>query len=83
MTKQEFTEQLRAKLQGLPEAELEERLLFYSEMIDDRIEEGESESEAISAIGNIDEIAEQILSDIPLTKLVKEKVKILKKEFLI
>ncbi len=40
MTKQEFIAELRKGLSGLPKKELEERLTFYSEMIDDRMEEG-------------------------------------------
>ena len=75
MNKQEFITQLRAKLSGLPTQDVEERLAFYSEMIDDRMEEGLSEEEAVTAIGTVDEIAEQIVADLPLTKLVKEKIK--------
>ena len=40
MTKNEFLEQLRRGLSGLPMEDIDERLNFYSEMIDDRIEEG-------------------------------------------
>lgn len=75
MTKLEFLEQLRAGLSGLPQEDIEERLSFYSEMIDDRIEEGLLEEEAINEIGNVDEIVAQIIADTPLTKLVKEKIK--------
>lgn len=75
MNKQEFLTQLRKGLSGLPQEDIEERLTFYSEMIDDRIEEGLSEQEAVSAIGTVDAIITQILADTPLTKLVKEKVK--------
>lgn len=75
MNKQEFLTQLRKGLSGLPQEDIEERLTFYSEMIDDRIEEGLSEYEAVSAIGTVDAIITQILADTPLTKLVKEKVK--------
>lgn len=75
MNKQEFLEYLRKGLSGLPQEDIEERLTFYSEMIDDRIEEGLSELEAVSAIGTVDAIITQILSDTPLTKLVKEKAK--------
>lgn len=75
MGKQEFLVQLRKGLSGLPQEDIEERLTFYSEMIDDRMEEGLSESEAVSAIGTVDAIITQILSDTPLTKLVKEKAK--------
>lgn len=75
MSKQEFLEQLKNKLNGLPESEINEHLSFYSEMIDDRIEEGFTEEEAVLQIGSIDEIVSQILSDIPLSDLIKEKVK--------
>ena len=46
MLKNEFMEQLRSRLVGLPSQEVEERLGFYSEMIDDRIEDGLTEEEA-------------------------------------
>ena len=75
MTKQEFISELESKLAGLPYKEASERIGFYSEMIDDRIEEGLSEEEAVADIGTADEIASQIVSEIPLTKLVTNKVK--------
>lgn len=75
MNKQEFLAQLRKGLSGLPQEDIEERLTFYSEMIDDRIEEGLPDSEAVSEIGSVDTIVTQIFADTPLTKLVKERVK--------
>ncbi len=42
-------------------------------MIDDRVEEGLTEEEAISEIGTVNEILSQIIEEIPLSKLVKEK----------
>ena len=75
MNKQEFLDCLRKGLSSLPQEDIEERLKFYSEMIDDRIEEGLSEMEAVSAIGTADAIITQVLADTPLTKLVKEKAK--------
>lgn len=75
MNKKEFFAQLRQGLAGLPQAELDERLLFYSEMIEDRIEEGASEEEAVAAVGSVDEIIAQIVGEIPLATLVKEKIK--------
>lgn len=75
MNKQEFLSELRKRLSGLPKYDVDERLGFYSEMIDDRIEEGLSEEDAVSEIGSVDEVASQIVSDIPLSKLVKEKIK--------
>ena len=62
-------------LSGLPREDREERLSFYSEMIDDRIEEGLSEEEAVSAVGKIEDIVSQVIADTPLTKLAKERIK--------
>lgn len=75
MTKREFIAQLREKLSGLPQTDIEERVIFYGEMIDDRMEEGLSEEEAVSEIGNIDDIVSQTVSDTPITKRAKEKIK--------
>ncbi len=74
MNKQDFLAQLRTGLAGLPQADLEDRLMFYEEMIDDRIEEGCLEEEAVSEIGPIEGVISQIVSEIPLMKLVKEKI---------
>ncbi len=51
MSKQEFLAQLKDGLSGLPQSDIEERVAFYEEMIDDRIEEGLSEEQAVSEIG--------------------------------
>lgn len=79
MNKQEFLGELGRRLCGLPSEEIEQRLEFYSEMIDDKIEEGAEEEEAVSALGDVSEIAAQIKADVPLAKLVKEKIKPKKK----
>ncbi|MBQ4602593.1 MAG: DUF1700 domain-containing protein [Clostridia bacterium] len=79
MNKTEFLDALRKALSGLPNDEVDQRLEFYSEMIDDRIEDGLSECEAVSDIGSIDEIVDQITADIPLGRLVKERIKTKKK----
>lgn len=75
MRKQEFLAELEAKLFGLPQDDIGERLTFYSEMIDDRMEEGLSEEAAVSEIGSVDEIVSQIVAEASFTKIVKEKVK--------
>lgn len=74
MNKQEFLNNLKIKLLGLPKEEVEERLNFYSEMIEDRIEDGLSEEDAILDIGSIDEITAQIISEIPIMKIAKERI---------
>mgnify|MGYP003295524098 CR=1 FL=1 len=63
MTKLRFLMTLRDCLSDLTGDEVEERLRFYSEMIEDRMEEGLSEAEAVSAVGSVDEIAAQIMAE--------------------
>lgn len=75
MGKQEFLAQLRKGLSGLPQDDIEERLTFYSEMLEDRIEEGFSEEEAVSAAGSVNEIVAHSVADIPLAKIAKEKMR--------
>ncbi len=75
MTKLKFLDELKKALCGLPSEDIQKSLEFYSEMIDDKIEDGLLEEDAVSQIGNIEDIAKQILSDIPITKLVKQKIK--------
>ena len=65
MTKQEFLDRLQAGLLELTESDAQERLTFYSEAIDDRVEEGLSEQEAVAQIGDVQEIVASILSEIP------------------
>ena len=55
MNKREFLSNLRKRLSKLPKREIDERVRFYEEMINDYIEEGVSEEEAVEKIGAIDE----------------------------
>ncbi len=75
MNKIEFLFGLEKKLQPLPDAERQQSLEYYSEIIDDHMDDGMTEEAAVAACGNINEIAEQIIVDTPLTKLVKQKTK--------
>ena len=75
MSKEAFLAALRERLSGFPRDDIEERILFYEEMIDERIEDGMPEEEAVAAVGSPDEISRQIMSEIPLSKLVMNKVK--------
>lgn len=75
MTKQEFLASLREGLRGLPPADIEERIAFYDEMIDDRMEEGLTEEEALAEMGSVESVIAQITAETPLVKLVKEKVR--------
>ena len=74
MTKQEFLSTLEVKLSNLPRKDTAERIKFYEEMIDDRVEDGLSEEEAIAELGTVDEIYEQFVKELPLLKIIKERV---------
>ena len=55
--------ELEKKLSVLSQEDIEEQLTFYCEMIEDRVEEGISEEEAVAQIGTVEDIAGQILSE--------------------
>lgn len=77
MSKQEFLARLRKGLSVLPREDIEQRLIFYSEMIEDRMEEGLSEEETVFAAGNVDEIIAQVVAETsfgkPASKTVEPK----------
>lgn len=73
MTKLQFILALRNRLDAHPKEDWEQALEYYNELIDDRMEDGISEEEAVAAIGSVDTIAEQLLSDHPLPKPVTKK----------
>lgn len=75
MNKQEFLNELENALYGMPKEDIAERISFYSEIIEDKIEEGLSEEDAVAGVGSVEDVAAQILADIPLSKLAKEKIK--------
>ena len=75
MNKDTFLHQLRIRLSQLPEAEIEKRLDYYSEIIEDMKEDGISEEEAVASFGDINAVAQQIMQDVPMATLVKTKVK--------
>lgn len=75
MSKEEFLKELDLHLQGLPSDDRKERILFYEEMIIDRVEEGKTEEEAINELGGIEKVVGDIANETPLVTLVKEKVK--------
>lgn len=75
MTKLEFIYELSEKLSELPKADVRERLNFYIEMIEDRVEEGISEEDAVAAVGSVDEIAAQIKAELLPGKTIVKREK--------
>ena len=75
MKKDEFIARLRKNLSGLPKDEREDRVSFYSEMIDDKLADGYPEEEVIEDLGTPEEVAKEIIGDTPLRTIIKERVK--------
>ncbi len=79
MNKEAFLQELTKRLYGLSENDLNERLAYYGEVLDAKVENGMTEEEAVASIGSVDTVVNRIMSEIPLTKLVREKVETEKK----
>lgn len=75
MDKQRFLDELRRRLRDLPESEAEKSIEFYSESIDDRVEDGMTEEEAVAALGSLDEIVQSIKEAQPLSTIVKARLR--------
>ena len=75
MKREEFTEALKLALRDLPEQEIQSSLAYFNEMIDDRIDEGMTEEEAVADLGRVDEIAAKLLAENQtLVERVKDKL---------
>jgi len=74
MTKDEFLTELRKRLSSLPPEDIEKSAAYYGEMIDDRMEDGMTEAEAVAALGTVDEILVEILANTPMPKLIRAKL---------
>ena len=75
MNKSEYLDSIRSKLAGLPEKDINSAIEYYEEAIEDRIEDGLTEEQAIKAVGTPEEIAEKILMDSSIPKLITAKAK--------
>ena len=75
MDKLDFLLALDKRLGVLSDEDRRASLDYYAEMLDDLIESGMTEQEAVASLGSVDAIAEEILMDVPLPKLVKAKMK--------
>ena len=75
MTKADFLQLLERALMQLPEEERQRNLEYYSELLDDMMEEGMTEAEATARLGSPAQIAQNILQEMPLSKLVSTCVK--------
>lgn len=74
LNKEEFLNDLSHKLEPLQKGEREKTLSYYTEIIDDRIENGMSEEEAVSQMEDTKTIAEKLLPQEHTSKTTSEKV---------
>ena len=75
MNKDEFLRALEQRLDALPESEWAKSVSYYDEIIDDMVENGLTEEEAVTHLGPVEKIAEDILLEAPITTLVKARAK--------
>lgn len=74
MTKLKFLLELQKQLDCLPQQDVEEQLTFYCEMIEDRVEDGAPEEEAVAQIGSVEEISSLILAEHAAEKTTEEEI---------
>ena len=60
MNKQAFIDTLTARTAGLPESERARLVAYFTEIIDDSIEDGVPEDEAVAALGSPDELLREL-----------------------
>ena len=73
MNKQEFITLLEKRLFELPQVEKEHLLNYYNETIEDRIEDGMSEAEAVASLDSVEDIVKQIYSERAVSFKEEEK----------
>lgn len=63
VTKDKFLNKLAESICKLPGSEIDKTLTYYSEIIDDLVESGLSEEEAVQKVGDIQDITSKILEE--------------------
>lgn len=81
MTKYDFLKELLEYLAPLPEAEREKAYAFYAEMIDDSIEDGMTEEQAVQRLGDMQDIVDHIIAEMPMSVIIKSSVRRKRKGF--
>lgn len=74
MNRQELIAELKSRLTSLPQSEIDKTVSFYDEMIEDRMEDGMSEEDAVAGLGSVDSIVENCMLDISIPTLMKSRL---------
>ena len=75
MKKEAFLRALDKRLEGMSAEERARALEFCAESIDDRVEDGMAEEDAVTALGDVEDVARGLLADRPLGAVVRERVR--------
>ncbi len=75
MKKEAFLRALESVLEGMSAEERARALEFCAESIDDRVEDGMDEEDAVAALGDVEDVARGLLADRPLGAVVRERVR--------
>lgn len=65
MTKETYFQMLRKRLKKLPDDDREKILAFYREIVEDKIESGIPEEQALADLGDVQQLVQKILSENP------------------
>ncbi len=75
MNRQEFLAAIEEKLEGMPDEDVSSSLDYYEEMINERIDDGMSEEEAIRDMGSVDDITARIFAEQPLALVLRDNIR--------
>lgn len=74
MSKKEYLDELRSKLEAVHSNNVDSMIEYYEEMINDRMEDGMDEETAVADMESVDDIIEQTIADMPMPDVIKAKV---------
>lgn len=75
MSRKEFLDNLRIALVEAGVSPVQDIIDFYDENLNDRVDSGMSEEEAIASVESIEDIVKANVIEMPMTKVVKYKIK--------
>lgn len=70
----EFLGKIESRLSNLPNREVEKIISYYNESIEDKLDDGMTEEDAIKSFGTIDSIVSNIEEEISFNDVVKDKI---------
>ncbi|MBN2504193.1 MAG: DUF1700 domain-containing protein [Bacilli bacterium] len=73
MRKREFLNQLEKRLNMIRKAEIDEIVRYYDELIQDAVDNGETENDFIAKLGSVDDIVKTIQEDENFITKIRER----------